>query len=104
MSTAIGWVLFGFGVWALSILVHAFQQRVAPDMDAGCDRSGDYTGGEGEARHGGGQRAGTRDREIRELRERVEVLEAIVTDRRYQFDEALVDRDESRGQSSARGV
>ena len=90
MSTVIGWVLFGFGVWALSILVHAFQRRVAPDMDAGCG-FGDVdvaelgTSGSGDERRQGRGR----DAEIRELRQRVEVLEAIVTDRRYQFDEAL---------------
>jgi len=90
MSTAIGWVLFGFGVWALSILVHAFQRRVAPDMDAGCGFGHADVAESGSSGSGDERRKGSgREAEIRELRQRVEVLEAIVTDRRYQFDEAL---------------
>ena len=99
MGHTIAWVLFGFGVWGLAILLHALQRRFAPDMN----RSDSHThtrrgkkssmwdlglglGDDGEDIDEENERLIA---EVKELRQRVEVLEAIVTDKKFQFDQEL---------------
>lgn len=82
MLTAFGWVLFGMAVWGLIIVMQALERRFAPEL--------------GTLQEDGPQpppAARTRDlrdqEEIAELRRRIETLEAIVTDRRYQWEREL---------------
>lgn len=88
MLTVIEWFLFAMFVWGCVIAMEALQRRFAPEMGSGC-------GGKRRRRR---QKAAAKetsvfagedpkDKEIRELRERLQVLEVIVTDRRYQWDE-----------------
>lgn len=91
MIQTVGWVLFGFGVWGLVILLHALQRRFAPDLDRSSNnKSSDWglglgLGDEDEEN----EKVSQLRAEIKELRQRVEVLEAIVTDKKYQFEQEL---------------
>lgn len=97
--SAVGWVFFGFAIWAACIFLKALQNRFAPEMNQDCDLHDDDMAfrGERESRAGGvgsglGSGSGTdseKDREIEALRKRVETLEAIVTDRKYQWEAEL---------------
>ncbi len=94
MFSAFGWVLFGFAVWGLCIVMHAIQKRFTPEWNSGEPGQNwwDFMWGEdNKKQHSGGaeHKVNAKDREINELKKRVEILEAIVTDRRYQFDEEL---------------
>ncbi len=92
MFSAFGWVLFGFAVWGLCILMHAIQKRLAPEWNSGEPGQNwwAFLWGEDEKKSARAERsADPKDREIDELKKRIEILEAIVTDRRYQFDEEL---------------
>lgn len=93
MFQAFSWVLFGFAVWGLVILLHALQRRYAPDLD-----SSDLGMGMGDDGMGSSKRRqvqlisdqkAAHDKEIAELKKRIEVLEAIVTDKKFQFDQEL---------------
>jgi hypothetical protein len=89
MWTAFGWVCFGMAVWGLCILMQALQQRFAPELGSACEMD-DET--QGRHTHRQRRQAGApdrRDREIAELKARIETLEAIVTDRRYQWEQEL---------------
>ena len=95
MFSAFGWVLFGFAVWALCIFMHALQARFAPEWNKG--KAGqnwwdfmwanDSSNDRADSGHETQQQS--KDAEIRDLKARIETLEAIVTDKRYQFDEEL---------------
>jgi hypothetical protein len=89
MWTAFGWVCFGMAIWGLCILMQALQQRFAPELGHASEMDGDSQSvrTHHQRRQAGGQDA--RDREIAELRARIETLEAIVTDRRYQWEQEL---------------
>lgn len=89
MSNVFGWVLFGFAVWGLVILLHALQRRFAPDLEH--DENWGFGSGRNQRRH---QRRENnepdpRDEEIAQLKKRIETLEAIVTDKKFQFDQEL---------------
>ena len=94
MMQTIGWVLFAFTVWGLAILLHALQRRFAPNMGSGnwhgmgggteTDLDDDDDDGYSTSRDTKALRA-----EVERLRQRVEVLETIVTDKKYQFDQEL---------------
>ncbi|GAB4188805.1 MAG: hypothetical protein Tsb002_15340 [Wenzhouxiangellaceae bacterium] len=92
MWSTLGWVLFGFAVWGLAILLHALQRRFAPDMarDWGLgDDDDDYRSRSRRRHDRRDSEIERRDEEIEELKKRIQVLEAIVTDKKYQFDEEL---------------
>lgn len=94
MLSAFGWVLFGFAVWGLCIFMNALQKRFAPEWNSGEPGQNwwDFmwgTDSEKNQTRQSQQAAGSKDSEIDELKRRIEVLEAIVTDRGYQFDEEL---------------
>ena len=88
MSSVFGWFIFAMFVWGCCIVMQAFQRRVAPEMDS----SGDWDwSGDGEQANPRTTRRMQREIDAREgdiadLKQRIEVLEAIVTDRRYQWD------------------
>ena len=104
MLQTIGWVLFGFGVWGLAILLHALQRRFAPNMNQSDGQTHsrrtkkssmwDLGLGMGDEYDEDDEETERLVNEIKELRQRVEVLEAIVTDKKFQFDQEL-NRDQS---------
>lgn len=80
MLTAFGWVVFGMAVWGLCIVMQAAERRFAPEL-------GTMDTGLGRRRKAKETPTATaKDDEIAALKKRIEVLEAIVTDRRYQWD------------------
>jgi hypothetical protein len=106
MLQTIGWVLLGFTIWGLAILLHALQRRFAPDMGDGSGtghkRSSNWKQSLGLTSDSWGLGMGDDDdnealykeqrrleAEVKELRERVQVLETIVTDKKFQFDQEL---------------
>lgn len=98
MFSAFGWVLFGFAVWGLCILMHTVQKRFAPEWNNGEPGQNwwDFMWGDDgtkkekhQSRRSANTSGNADDQDINELKRRIEVLEAIVTDRRYQFDEEL---------------
>ena len=90
MIQTIGWTLFGFTVWGLVILLHSLQRRFAPDLDKDSSGKSRFWGGTGEDEDWDGSGSNrAMKRELAELRRRVEVLKAIVTDKKFQFDQEL---------------
>ena len=90
MLTSFGWVCFGMAVWGLCILMQALQRRFAPELGSALGLGAESDGGQPRHRrfHGAGA-ADPRDKEIAELKQRVETLEAVITDRRYQWEQEL---------------
>ncbi len=87
MGTVVGWFLFGMFVWGCVIVMQAFQNKVAPEMNNAMGLSNDdWLDDLGGAPS---QKLAERDREIADLKQRIEVLEAIVTDRRYNWESEL---------------
>lgn len=92
MVHALQWFLFGMFVWCCVVCMSAVVDRLAPESGPG-DRKRrrhrrslwDSLNGETET----SEEEDPRDLEIRDLRQRIETLEAIVTDRRYQWDDAF---------------
>lgn len=82
MFNAFGWVLFGMAVWGLCICMTALQRRFAPEMSDHETLTGHHEPRRRQAPHG----FDPRDAEIAELKRRIETLEAIVTDRKYQWE------------------
>ncbi|MCG8466447.1 MAG: hypothetical protein MI750_16585 [Xanthomonadales bacterium] len=107
MLQTMGWVLFGFAIWGLAILLHALQRRFAPDMGDGSGTEHTKKGsnwkqslgltsdswglgmGDDEDTEALHQEQRRLEAEVKELRERVQVLETIVTDKKFQFDQEL---------------
>ena len=94
MLNAFGWVLFGFAVWGLCIVMHAVQKRFAPEWNSGEPGQNwwDFLWGDDGSSSDGAAKKRTefsKDREISDLKKRIETLETIVTDRHYQFDDEL---------------
>ncbi len=94
MLDVLGWFLLGMFIWGCCIVMEAFQKRVAPEMSSGCGskrrrnrrkKRGKVDFGNMASEMFGGE--DPKDKEIRQLRERLEVLEAIVTDRRFQWEQ-----------------
>ncbi len=96
MVHALEWFLFGMFVWGCCIVLQAFQRRVAPEgpghrrkgrrsraRQAWRDACGTGAGG------GASDREAELQTEIDRLRKRIETLEAIVTDRKFQWDQEL---------------
>jgi hypothetical protein len=90
----LGWFLLGMFIWGCCIVMEAFQNRFAPALNGGGGKKRrrkhrkrgknmDF-GGIANEMFGGED---PKDKEIRQLRERLEVLEAIVTDRRFQWEQ-----------------
>lgn len=92
MFSAFGWVLFGFAVWGLCIVMHAMQKRFAPEWNSGQPGQnwwGFLWGDDEEKPSPQSHNTARKDQEIDDLKKRIEVLEAIVTDKHYQFDEEI---------------
>ena len=90
MLTSFGWVCFGMAVWGLCILMQSLQRRFAPELGAALGLNAES--GESqprEHRYQRGSAAEPRNQEIAELKQRIETLEAIITDRRYQWEQEL---------------
>ena len=79
MLTAFGWVVFGMAVWGLCIVMQAAERRFAPELGTMDDGSSKKAQPQARSQD-------SKDKEIESLKKRIEVLEAIVTDRRYQWD------------------
>jgi len=104
MWSVFGWVLIGFAIWALMLVMHVVQKRYAPEWNESSGQAGHRPYRRSKARGFWGSmwdwddeddqtmsasEAEALEQEIHELKERVKVLEAIVTDRRWQYDEEL---------------
>lgn len=94
MVNLLEFALIGGAIWGLFIMMHALQQRFAPGLASSCGWGQWFepeTAGADSSTANDSSNRRQRDQaeEIRRLQERIEVLEAIVTDRRYQFDEDL---------------
>ena len=93
MSAAIQWFLFGMFVWGCCLLMNAIAQRFAPEGGHTSrkarrrQRHRDWFGmGEEEQAT---PEPSDLEKEVAQLRERVATLEAIVTDRKYQWEQDL---------------
>jgi len=100
-----GWVLIGFAIWALMLIMHVVQKRYAPEWNDTPNKSGRHKlyrrsrargfwdsmwdAGDDDDSEPSAEQAAALVEEIRALKERVKVLEAIVTDRSWQYDEEL---------------
>lgn len=84
MFTAMSWVIFGMCIWFLCIVLQAVQRRLAPEW-GGQDQVEDAGMGSPFAK----ARERAYEQEIATLRQRVETLEAIVTDNRFQWEREL---------------
>lgn len=97
MISALQWFLFGMFVWGCCLLMSAVAERVTP----GGTREGsrrqsrrrrwrrDWFGeGEDEAEQQSEKEAQL-EAELAQLRKRVETLETIVTDRKFQWEQEL---------------
>lgn len=97
MVHALEWFLFGMFVWGCCLVMQAFHRRVAPE--SGCGRPAGKRRKGSRARRawsedlglGGGEseREAELQAEVERLRKRIETLEAIVTDRKFQWDQEL---------------
>lgn len=90
MFTAFQWFMFGMFVWCCVLCMEAVEQRVAPGKaqarsERRRKRRNRWRKTEDEPPVA--KPRDPRELELKELRKRVETLEAIVTDRRYQWDE-----------------
>jgi len=89
MLTTFGWVCFGMAVWGLCILMQALQRRFAPELGAVMGMDAEPVHSRPQGQHRPARAVDPRDQEIAELKGRIEALEAIVTDRRYQWEQEL---------------
>ncbi len=89
MWTTFGWVCFGMAVWGLCIVMQALQRRFAPELDSFLGIGSESAVAAPPRAPRSGVAADRRDQEIAQLKQRIEALEAIVTDRRYQWEQEL---------------
>ena len=90
MFHAFQWFMFAMFVWCCVLCMEAVEQRVAPgkaQARSARRRNRRYFWRKTAEDPAAGAMEDPRELEIKELRERIETLEAIVTDRRYQWDE-----------------
>lgn len=113
MWSLFGWVLFGFAIWALMLIKHVVQKRYAPEWNGSSRQQGAHKpyrrntgrntrrsgfwdsmwdGGDDDDESLSGSERAALEQEISDLKERVKVLEAIVTDRSWQFEQELQGR------------
>jgi hypothetical protein len=91
MWSVFGWVLFGFAIWAMVLVMHVLQKRFAPEWQSRASAGSFWTsmwGDDGESPPSAAADADVLD-EIEALKHRVQVLEAIVTDRGFQVDDEI---------------
>ena len=99
MMSVLAWFLFGMFVWACVLCMSALSRKVTPEHGHG--RGGrsrgswhedlfgsDWTGMSGTD-SGRSERERELEREIDELKQRVQTLETIVTDRKFQWENEL---------------
>ncbi len=105
MWSVFGWVLLGFAIWALMLIKHVVQKRYAPEWNDTPhkpvrhkpyrrNRARGFWGsmrdwGDTDEASMSDSQTEALEQEIHALTERVKVLEAIVTDRRWQYEEEL---------------
>jgi hypothetical protein len=90
MHSALSWFMFGMFVWGCCIVMSAVSRRLSPEMRDGSAcmprrnraKRAHHRRSNGE---GGSEAEDPRDVEIRELKQRVATLEAIVTDPKFQW-------------------
>ena len=90
MFHVLEWFLFGMFVWCCVLCMSAISRRLSPEMGpphGERHRSHRPSGRNRSANAAAEARDDPRDLEIRDLRKRIETLEAIITDRRYQWDD-----------------
>jgi len=94
MISAFQWFMFGMFVWCCVICMEAVEQRVAPGRakarsERRMRRRSRYKRACGIHSQVNEEpsKDDTREEELVQLRKRIETLEAIITDRRYQWDE-----------------
>ena len=92
MFNAFQWFMFGMFVWCCVVCMEAVEQRVAPGRaQARSNRRNKrrkfWRKSQSTASTQIEEPEDSRELELKELRKRIETLEAIVTDRRYQWDE-----------------
>jgi hypothetical protein len=99
MTSVIQWFLFGMFVWGCCIVMNALARRFAPEMMT-CDGHSPEMQDELDGHHqrrarrrSGATPPDPRDIEIIELKQRVATLEAIVTDRKFQWEQEFNARD-----------
>lgn len=100
MGTAIQWFLFGMFVWACCLVMSAVERRLSPQTAENSDAGSTGTARRTRWWHFGldedldetvepaAEQAAMAE-EIAALKDRVATLEAIVTDRRYQWEDDL---------------
>lgn len=91
MFTALQWFLFGMFIWGCCLLMSAISDRVTaagPGEKRATGRSRHGWFGTGMEADEEADDAALRE-EIASLRKRVETLEAIVTDRKFQWEQDL---------------
>jgi len=80
------WFLFGMFVWGCCIVMSALSRKFAPEMDI----TPELTKGLGLTdREGSHSSHRHKDAEIASLKQRIETLEAIVTDPKYRWDQEM---------------
>jgi hypothetical protein len=92
MFHVLEWFLFGMFVWGCVICMSAIAHRLAPNSgpdDRKRHRHRRHFWRNQEEPTDTVVEDDPKDLEIRDLRKRIETLEAIVTDRRYQWDDAF---------------
>ncbi len=92
MFNAFQWFMFGMFVWCCVVCMEAVEARVAPGKaqarsERRRNRRNFWRKGRPNTAAQSDEIEDSRELELKELRKRVETLEAIVTDRRYQWDE-----------------
>jgi len=88
MLTTLGWFMFGMFVWVCCIFVHRLQERFAPNMSKDWGMDSATLGSQNlSSSLGFGSSDSAKNEEIAELKKRIEILEAIVTDRKYQWEQ-----------------
>lgn len=88
MMVAMQWFMFAMMIWGCCIVMSAISRRWAPElMDDGCAPAPGRRHRHHQARTEPEEAEDPRDAEIQALKERVATLEAIVTDRRFQWEQ-----------------
>ncbi len=94
MMSVLAWFLFGMFVWVCVLGMSALARKVTPEHGRGRGSwhedlfGGDWTGmGTGE--DGKSRREQKLEKEVDELKQRVQTLETIVTDRKFQWESEL---------------
>lgn len=86
MFQVLEWFLFGMFVWGCCIVMSALSRKFAPDMNATTALADDLGLTDSGMDIGSNRR---KDAEIHALKQRIETLEAIVTDPKYRWEQDM---------------